>query len=154
MRKLGAKRKVALSNLATDPLVVSLFYPGPQKPCCLSSDTITTYTLTGLADARARYNQTGKTLLNFELSAIGLVTLVKAEASIEFEETVTVEKRVPDPDAPTPGAPLYAVDIVASVPSLRGRALHGLPEPAVQQHVTHACRSRACSCTGRCGRCW
>jgi hypothetical protein len=104
MRKLDSKRKVALSNVTSDPLTLSLFFPGPAKPCCLSSDTLTTYTLTGLAEALERYNQTGRTLLHFELSASGLIDLVKAEASIEFEETVMVEKSVPDLDAPPPGA--------------------------------------------------
>jgi hypothetical protein len=103
MRKLDSKRKVALTNLTADPLAVTLSLAGPRKPCCLTTDKLLTYTLTGLNDAMVRYNQTGKTLLHFEMTASGLVELVKAEALIEFEETVMVEKMVPDPDAPAEG---------------------------------------------------
>lgn len=99
MRKLDSKRKVTFTGLTADPFLISLSFSGDLKPCCLSTDKIVTYTVAGLNTAVERYNETGKVVLHFALDSNGVLKMTNAESVIQVEETIKVDKLVPDPDA-------------------------------------------------------
>lgn len=96
---MDSKRKVTFTGLTADPFQVSLSFSGDSKPCCLLTDKIVTYTVAGLNSAMERYNETGKVVLHFTLDSNGLLKMSNAEAVIQVEETIQVDKLVPDPDA-------------------------------------------------------
>ena len=99
MRKMDSKRKVTFSGLTADPFRVTLSFTGDSKPCCLLRDEIVTYTVAGLDSVMERYNETGKVVLHFTLDSNGLLKMSNAEAVVQVEETIQVDKFVPDPDA-------------------------------------------------------
>lgn len=102
MKKMDSKRKVTFTGLTADPFHVSLSFAGDSKPCCLLTDKMVTYTVAGLDSAMERYNETGKVVLHFTLDSNGLLKMSNAEAVIQVEETIMVDKLVPDPDAGVP----------------------------------------------------
>lgn len=99
MRKMDSKRKVTFTGLTADPFYVTLSFTGDRKPCCLTTDKIVTYTVSGLNTAMERYSETGKAVLHFTLDSNGVLKMTNAESTVQVEETIEVDKLVPDPDA-------------------------------------------------------
>jgi hypothetical protein len=102
LRKLGSKRKVALADITADPFTFSLSFSGDRKPCCLKTDKLATYTVSGVKQAIDRYGQAGKVTLQFMVDSDGLLQLSEAVMTVEVEETIQVDKMVPDEEAGQP----------------------------------------------------
>lgn len=99
LRKLESKRKVSFTDVTADPFTFSLSLSGDRKPCCLKTDKLATYTVTGVKEAIERYGKPGKVVLQFTVDLSGMVHLSKADTTVEVEETIEVDKMVPDEDA-------------------------------------------------------
>lgn len=107
MKKLGSKRKLTLTDITADPLMVTLSLDGavgsPRFPSGLDTPDLVTYKLTGLKDAMARYKETGKVALHFESDGSGLVHFVRGESVIEYADEIQVDTQVPDPEGQAKG---------------------------------------------------
>lgn len=99
MKKLGTKRKVTLPGITANTFKFTLSYSGERKPCCLKTDKIATYEVSGLNAVTERYGEPGKVALHFEVDNNGMLTFVQADSTVSIEETIQVDKMVPDEDA-------------------------------------------------------
>lgn len=102
MKKLGTKRKVTLPGITSDSFTFSLSFAGDHKPCCLKDDKYATYVVSGLDAVTARYGESGKVALHFDLDSNGILTFLHADSTVNIEETIQVDKMVPDEDAGVP----------------------------------------------------
>lgn len=99
MKRLGMKRKVTLPGVTSDSFNFTLSFSGDRKPCCLKSDKIATFEVSGLNAVNDRYGEPGKVALHFEVDENGMLMFLQADSTINVEETIQVDKMVPDEDA-------------------------------------------------------
>jgi hypothetical protein len=96
LKKLGTKRKVTLPGITADPFKFSLFFSGDRKPCCLQTDTYATYEVSGVTKVVERYGDAGKVALHFDVDSNGMLTFLQADSTVSVEETIQVDKLVPE----------------------------------------------------------
>ena len=96
LKKLGSKRKVVLPGVTADPFKFTTFLSGDRKPCCLKTDKLATYEVSGLAAVIKQYGEPGKVALHFEVDHSGMLSLAQADTTVSVEETIKVDKMVPD----------------------------------------------------------
>ena len=101
MKQLEVKRKVTLTDTTADPLKCTLFLSGDRLPRGISTPKLVSYTVTGLTGVLEKYNQTGKVQLHFVGDSNGLVSLQKADATVEFIENVALDYEFWQDDIPT-----------------------------------------------------
>jgi hypothetical protein len=108
LKKLGTKRKVTLPGITSDSFKFSLFFSGDLKPCCLKTDKYATYLVSGLKAVAERYGEAGKVALHFDVDSNGMLTFLQADSIVSIEETIQVDKMVPDEDAGASQPSLHA----------------------------------------------
>eukprot|EP01024_Parvocaulis_polyphysoides_P067685 TRINITY_DN8114_c0_g4_i1.p1 TRINITY_DN8114_c0_g4~~TRINITY_DN8114_c0_g4_i1.p1 ORF type:complete len:882 (-),score=199.14 TRINITY_DN8114_c0_g4_i1:153-2411(-) len=95
MKRLEAKRVLSFSNITTDPLKVQLAYEDVESglPPGVSKPQFVTYTVSGLSSIEQKHGYTGKVAFHFFADASGIVTLNKADATVNVTQIQT--KMVP-----------------------------------------------------------
>lgn len=99
LKKLGTKRKVTLPGITSDSFNFTLSFSGDRKPCCLTTDKVATYQVSGLSGVKERYGEPGKVALHFDVDSNGMLVFLQADSTVAIEETIQVDKMVPDEDA-------------------------------------------------------
>lgn len=99
LKKLDTKRKVTLPGITAESFKFTLSFSGDRKPCCLKTDKIATYEVSGMKAVEEKYGEMGKVALHFDVDSNGMLVFLHADSTVAVEETIQVDKMVPDESA-------------------------------------------------------